>query len=335
MSEKRTVTTRDIAEQLNLSVSTVGRALSQDPRISQETRARVEQKAGELGYVGNLAARLMRGAPSTVVGLMVPDVRNSFYSTAAHALTQSMGEGGYQVMLSQTDDDRDAELAQLRGLAAAQVAGVILVPSPNPRPEAVRLLRDLPNVQLLRHLDSIGHHWFGVDDRGVLREATQHLVDLGHRRIAFIGGQLGFSTSNDRLSGYRDALRGEVDESLVVHAPPSSVEEARRTVGKLLDRKDPPTALVTASVRTTEGVLQELTSRGVDVPTELSVVGFGDESGFSWWGPGLTTMALPVHEVATQCSVWLQRRIRSGGIKGPYGSSSHGYLVERGSTAAQ
>ena len=334
MAGKRAVTTRDIAEQLNVSISTVGRALSQDPRISQETRARVEQKAVELGYIGNLAARLMRGAPSTVVGLMVPDVRNSFYSTAAHALTQSMAQVGFQVMLSETADDRDVELAQLRQLAAVQVAGVILVPSPDPRPESIRLLKELAQVQLLRHRDNIGVHWFGLDDRGVLRQATEHLVGLGHRRIAFIGGKPGFSTSNDRLAGYHDAMRGDVDESLIVHSPPSSVEDAQRTVGELLDRKDPPTAVVTASVRTTEGVLLELAARGVDVPGELSGVGFGDESGFAWWGPGLTTMALPVHEVATLCAIWLQQQLNNGGADAPYSSSSHGHLVERGSTAA-
>lgn len=330
---RRAVTTRDIAEQLDLSVSTVGRALSHDSRISAETRFRVEQKAAELGYIGNLAARMMRGAPSTVIGLMVPDVRNSFYSTAAHALTQSLGKRGLQVMLCETSDRRETELAQIRDLMAAQVAGIILTPTPNPHPETVRLLKTVPHVQFLRYRAEIGDHWFGVDDSAVLRDATRHLVDLGHRRIAFIGGPLDRSTSIQRLDGYRDVLGDDVDLDLVVHTPPESVEDARRAMARLLTQPRPPTALVTASVRITEGVLQELSAQGVGIPTELSVVGFGDEPGFSWWGPGLTTMALPVHEVATACSMWLQR-LADGGSSAPYTSRAGGHLVLRGSTTA-
>ena len=332
MVERQSVTTRDIADQLDLSVSTVGRALSHDPRITLETRFRVEQKAAELGYVGNLAARLMRGVKSTVVGLMVPDVRNSFYTTAAHSLAQVLGQQGFQVMLSETDDNRDTELAQLKGLLAAQVAGVILVPTPQPHPGSVRLLKNVPHVQFLRHRPEIGDHWFGVDDRGVLRQATEHLLGLGHRRIAFLGDGPGRSTSTQRLGGFIDAMGGAAVSELVVQTPPASSEAAREAVGRLLSLPVPPSALVTASVRITEGVLQELSARDVGVPAQLSVVGFGDEPGFSWWGPGLTTMALPVQEVATACSMWLLQRLSGNGSDTPYTSSAGGYLVQRGST---
>ncbi|MFE2943009.1 LacI family DNA-binding transcriptional regulator [Streptomyces sp. NPDC059255] len=332
MAGRQAVTTRDIADQLGISISTVGRALSDDPRISRETRFRVKEKAAELGYVGNLAARLIRGAPSTVVGLIVPDVRNSFYSTAAHALAQTMAQHGYQVMLSETDDHEDNELAQVKGLAAAQVAGVIIVPTPNPRAGTVRLLRTMPHVQFLRQQDKLGDHWFGVDDRQVLRQATEHLVSLGHRRIAYLGGPPGRSTSTRRLEGFTGVLGADADPELIIHTPPSSIEDARRAVGTVLSSPRRPTAIVTASVRITEGLLQELTARGMDVPREMSVVGFGDEPGFSWWGGGLTTMALPVHEVATSCAMWLLQRLRDTGNDAPYNSRAAGYLVTRGST---
>ena len=133
-------TARDIAERLDLSVSTVGRALADDRRISAETKLRVQQVAEELGYVVNRAARMMRGARSPVVGLVVPDVRNSFYSTVAHALTETMGARNHQVMLCETGDDKQTELRQIRGLAAAQVSGVVIVPTAKPLPDITRAM---------------------------------------------------------------------------------------------------------------------------------------------------------------------------------------------------
>lgn len=347
MPTRSAVTTRDIAERLNLSVSTVGRALAQDSRISTGTRLRVQQTAAELGYAGNHAARMMRGAPSTVVGLVVPDVRNSFYSTAAHALTQIMGSRGYQVLLCETGDDTDRELAQVKGLVAARVAGVIVVPVPHPRRESARLLARLPHVQFLRRHPSLTGPWFGVDDRAIVRAAAGHLRAIGHTRIAYLGGTPDFSTSRQRLTGYLDVIGGgggggggcgggggggDADQRLVVPTPPGSVEAARAALASLLDRPRPPSAVVTGSVRITEGVLAELSARRVVVPRDLSVVGFGDEPGFSWWGPGLTTMDLPVHEVASACSRWLLERLPDGDPPPPP-PPPPGSLIKRGSTA--
>jgi LacI family transcriptional regulator len=336
MRRNQEVTTRHIAEQLRLSVSTVGRALARDPRISHATRLRVEAKAAELGYVGNQAARLMRGARSTVVGLVVPDVRNSFYSAAAHALAQCMGQQGYQVMLSETADERDAELAHVRDLVAAHVAGVVVVPTPNPHPETARLLRNVPHAQFLRRRAAFGDNWFGINDREVIRAATSHVFGLGHRRIAYLGGQAGSnapSTSKERLAGFLDVLGELAEQPLIAHALPGSAANARDALAGLLSAGNPPTALVTASVKITEGVLQELSARRVSVPGALSVVGFGDEPSFGWWGPGLTTMSLPVHEVATACAMWLLQQFGQAGTPAPYSSAAAGYLVERGSTA--
>src|SRR5919106_3052704 len=114
------VTTRDIAERLQLSVSTVGRALADDARISEQTKLRVRQAATEMGYVGNLAARMMRGASSNVVGLVIPDIRNSFYVTIAHELSAIMAGEGYQLMLAGTNDDRLIERRHLRELSASR-----------------------------------------------------------------------------------------------------------------------------------------------------------------------------------------------------------------------
>ncbi|MFC9502216.1 LacI family DNA-binding transcriptional regulator [Streptomyces sp. NPDC057002] len=331
------ITTRDIAERLGVSVSTVGRALADDPRISEETKFRVRQAASDMGYVGNRAARMMRGASSNVVALVIPDIRNSFYSTIAHELSKNMEAEGFQLMLSETDDDRTAELRHLRELSANRVAGVIIVPTARPHSESVKLLRALPHLQLLRRHPSLGSQWFGVDDHEALRRATAHLVVQGHTRIAYLGGPEELPTGAERLRGFRSALReGDLpdDAGRAELGPPSSIEHGRETVRRLLGGPDAPTALVLGSIQLTLGVLEELSRQGVKVPGELSVVGFGDEPGFSWWGPGLTTTGLPIQEMATGCALWMMRRLKTKPSNdGPYTSVSPGSLVLRGSTA--
>ena len=334
-------TAKDIAARLNLSVSTVGRALADDHRISAETKFRVNQVADELGYVANRAARMMRGARSTVVGLVVPDVGNSFYSTVAHALAETMNSHEHQVMLCESGDDRQAELRQIRDLAAAQVAGLVIVPTPKPHAEVGRLLKTMPHVQLLRRVPSLGPDWFGIDDHAVIHHATCHLLELGHERVGYIGGTRDISTASARLAGFQDAIAAaglSAESGLVRLGPPSSASRGANAVRALCAATSPPTAIVTGSVQITRGVLDALYRDGVRVPCQLSIVGFGDEPGFSWWGPGLTTMALPVHELATACGVWLLHRLDAQASQdaatAPFASVSPGVLVLRGSTTA-
>ncbi|BCW36125.1 LacI family transcriptional regulator [Arthrobacter sp. StoSoilA2] len=331
------VTTKDIAAHLQLSVSTVGRALADDARISDQTKARVRQAASELGYVGNHAARMMRGAPSNVVGLVIPDIRNSFYFTIAHELSTIMAGEDYQLMLAETFDDRLIERRHLRELSASRAAGVVIAPTPNPHSDSINMLSGMPHVQLLRKHSSLGAQWFGINDRRALKDATTHLLDLGHSRIAYIGAPADLPTGRERLEGYSQALHeSNVPQrsQLVELGPPASPEHAREAIRRLLNRPSPPTAVVLGSVLHTVGVLDGLLEMGIDVPTELSVVGFGDQSGFSWWGPGLTTVSLPIGDVATSCGLWFIRRLNNPPAgNDPYESASVGWLVQRGSTA--
>src|SRR6478609_301981 len=192
------VTTKDIAGRLQLSVSTVGRALADDPRISEQTKVRVRQAASELGYVGNRAARMMRGASSNVVGLVIPDIRNSFYITVAHELSTIMAARDYQLLLAETNDDRLLERRHLRELSASRAAGVVIAPTARPHEESVSLLQGMPHVQLLRKHPSLGS-WFGLDDYRTLRDSTKHLLELGHTRVAYIGAPSDLPTGHQRL----------------------------------------------------------------------------------------------------------------------------------------
>lgn len=329
------VTIKDIAARLKVSPSTVGRALADDSRISEATKQKVTEVANEMGYVANLAARMMRGVSSNLVGFVLPDIRNGFYSTVAHALSKCLQRGGFQLTLSETDDDRLVELHHIRELTSANVAGIIIVPTARPHPDSVKLLKMLPHIQLLRRHASLGEQWFGIDDTQAIFEATSHLVQLGHHRIGYIGATDELPTGSARLKGFHQALprRENVNPALVQLVAPGSIDIGREATRRLLSLPTPPTAIVAGSVQTTQGVLEELMTQGIRVPDDLSVVGFGDEIGFRWWGPGLTTVGLPVYDLATACGLWFVHQIKDNAItSAPYTSISPATLIVRGST---
>lgn len=330
------VTIKDIAARLQVSPSTVGRALADDPRISAAMKQKVLEVANEIGYVANRAARMMRGVSSNLVGLVVPDIRNSFYATIAHALSKCLEREGYQLTLSETDDDRLVELRHIRELTSANAAGIIIVPSAKPHPDAVRLLAMTSHIQLLRKHALLGEQWFGIDDVQALQQGTTHLLELGHRRIAYIGSSSELPTGAARLKGFQNALAGvKGTQGFEELGAPGSTNFARDAVRRLLALAKPPTALVTGSVQHTLGVLEELHASGVRVPEDLSVVGFGDELAFRWWGPGLTTIGLPVSELATACGLWFVHRLKQKAVNAaPYSSVSPPTLIVRGSTQA-
>jgi len=334
----RMMTAKQVARRLGVSASTVGRALADDPRISVETKARVRQAARRLGYVASTPARVIRGASSNLIGLVLPNIRSDFYATFAQALSKCCEREDYRLALSVADDDRDAEAEHIKALVSARVAGILMVPTQSPRRDTVALLAAIPHVQVMRDLPILGSDWFGIDDEQCVRDAATHLLHLGHRRIAYLGSHDVFSTGELRLKGFRRAFiehgvsAGGAREEL---GPPASVEFGSQAVQRLLECNPLPTAIIAAAGPIAMGALIALKARGIDVPKQISVVGFGDPPWFKWWGPGLTTMNVAVEEMATACGLWFLHRLRTKGPdRAPHRFITPATLVVRGSTAA-
>lgn len=305
------VTLKDVARALDLSISTVARALADHPQISEQTKARVRAAASTLGYVAHSAARAVRRGRSTLIGLIIPDVENEFYGTLAKALAQCCDLAGFQMLLAITEDDPVAEERQVRALSEARVAGVVIVPSPRPLKATIGLLARGPCVQLIRRLDDIAAPWFGIDEAAALDEATTHLISQGHRRIAYVGGTLDLSTGRGRLRGYEQAFAAaglEVPRHLVRLGRPRR-DFAADAFASLWQEAERPTAIVTAGSRLCAGVLEMIGRLGLKIPADISVVGFGDAP---WWYTELTTISLPAREIAMASGEFLLRRIRDG-----------------------
>jgi len=334
-------TIKDIAKVLGVAPSTVARALNDHPHISRVTKARVRDVADELGYVVHSAARAMRSNASMLVGLVVPEVEHTDLASAAKAMAECCNEAGFQLVLSLTEDDPRKEHAHLRALASARAAGIAIMPTVSPLRESVALLRRLPFVQLLRHSSSFDSDWFALDDEFGIYEATTHLIGLGHRRIAYLGGSERLSTGGQRLRGYRRAMDDAGiahDAGLVSTIPPIGFE-AGNAFGVLYERQR-PTAIVLGAPRIAIGTLEEIGTRGLRVPGDISVVAFGDHPWMTGWGPSLTTIRMPARALALACGSLLLRRIneRSAGHDGermdPCQTLYRPSLIVRGSTAA-
>jgi len=336
------ITIKDIARAVGVAPSTVARALANHPHVHENTKARIREEAARLGYVAHAPARAMRGGHSGLIGLMIPDIRNDFYSTAAQAIAEACAASGLQVVLSITNDDVARERDQLRGLVSARCAGVIVVPTAAPNRESLALLQQIPHVQFIRRSRAIRAPWFGIDDAAATRIAAAHLLHLGHRRIAYVGGDLALSTGADRFRSFEQTLKSHrvaVPRGLCAHGPGDAGSGANATRA-VLAANPRPTALVLAGSRLTVGALDAVRELGLDVPRELSVVGFNDSGALGWWGKGVTSVGLPVRDIAVACAAGLLGVLRGAGGSGdptsgpPAAATFEPFLVERGSTAS-
>ena len=293
------VTIKDIAQALGVSHATVSRALNDSPLINAGTKDRIRAKAKEMGYVPDPAARVMRGELSTLVGFILPDVENHFYSATAKALAESVSAAGFQLVLAVSEDDPERERRHVEEMRRARARGIVITPSAGMLRETTEALRDMPAVQLVRAHPDVCADVVTAQDERATELSTRHLLSLGHRRIAYLGGGTEtLSTGTDRLGGYNRAMAAtpgaEPRRALVPPHPENGYAATRR----LLQDKARPTGIVIGSSQLTLGVLDAIREVGLDVPGDISIVSYDDPDWHRLWGPGISTIELPVRQMA-------------------------------------
>ncbi|MFM0212251.1 LacI family DNA-binding transcriptional regulator [Paraburkholderia sediminicola] len=300
--ESAEITIRDIARALNVSHTTVSRALADSPRISDKTKLRVRMAVEQMGYVPSASARTMRGMRSSLVGLVIPDVQNDFYATVAKVLADALAARSMHLLLSVTDDNGDRELSEVRTILETRPAGIIIVPSASPRPETEALLRNIEVVQLIRVHPRFAGNAVLIDDREGILAATRHLLSYGHKRLGYIGGDESRSTGRSRLAGFQDALAEHSLTPAAVWLGPPRPEFARHAVTSMMSAKNRPTGLILGSAELTLGALQALRAMRLSWPRDFSVVGYHDPAWFELAEGGITTVRLPVEDIATSAA---------------------------------
>lgn len=310
---RRAVTIKDVAAHLGVSFSAVSRALNDREHTSSAMKTRVREAAKALGYVPHTAARMMHRSHSQVIGLVMPDLGNYVFAEAAGVMAEQCHDAGYQLVLGISQRNPQIELEQVEAMRAMRVAGVIISPCGQSLAQTMTLLESMPAVQLARRNASLKIPTIATDDRTGVHNATRHLLQLGHKRIALVSGE-STMTDTERLRGALDALeQAGIEQSPgLVLCGPLTAEFGRDATSRVVQMADRPTAVLATNSVLTIGVVDAVQRAGLAVPDEMSVIGFGDPEWFRLWGPGLTTVRVPITELTQACALHLLRQIEEG-----------------------
>ncbi len=294
MSEKKS-TIHDIAKALNVTASTVSRALNDNKRISEEMRRTVRETALLLGYEPNHIASALRSGRTYTLGIVVPTANRSFFSNVVRGVEAVAKTFDYSVIICQSNDDPNEEARIIDTLLRMQVDGIVAsIARGTHQFDHFRKVRDknIPLVLFDRVNEALDASIVVLDDHLGAFLATQHLIEQGFKRIAHLSGPQHLNIYKYRLRGYTDALEAagiEFDPTLVCTGN-LGVEEGQQYARHLLDLPEPPDAIFSASDYAAVGAMQVLKERGVAIPTAFGLVGFANELFASMVEPGLTTI---------------------------------------------
>lgn len=327
-------TLKDIAAELNLSHPTVSRALADHDSISADTKARIREVAYRLGYVANSNARMLRAGHSNVVGLLLPDITNEFYAAAAQRLADDCSERNQRLLLSISAEDPDRELALVRALLEARPSGLVVSLTATPRAETFEYLRSTYCVQFMNVHPNLEGPSVTVEDSGGAKLAMERLLQLGHRRIGFVGPSPSQSIGGARIRGLNQALAaaGRRLDSDLIRLGPSTPAFGYDAVEALLALPEPPTAIYLSSAPLSLGGMRSLSERKVRIPEEVSVIAAGSSAWYDVWPGGLTSITLPMVKLADAASTLLASPNKKESAASRVTLAFQ--LIERGSTAA-
>ncbi|MFC2254886.1 LacI family DNA-binding transcriptional regulator [Labrys portucalensis] len=333
-SSKNSVGLADVALAAGVSTATVSLALQEGSRISASTRERVRLAIEQTGYRYNRAAAKLRTGQSFTVGLLITDIANPYFAALAAGAETVLDERGYMTFLLNSNDIGDRQARQLNKLMEHGVDGVLLSPADGTDLTTVQYLVDhgVPVVQVSRWVEGLSCDVVQPDNAALAAEATRHLIALGHRRIAFLGGTPSRSARVERLAGYTRALAEAgiaYDPELTPTGPPTRASGSillRHVVGGTI----PPTAALCYHDLMALGALQAARELGLRVGEDFAIIGFDDIAEAAICDPPLTTVHIDAESIGRSAAQHLLAR-----LEGSVGPASRtiipAHLVMRGS----
>jgi LacI family transcriptional regulator len=294
---------KDVAAAAGVSVGTVSNVLNRPAQVSDATRTRVEAAIAELGFVRNESARQLRAGRSSVMAYVMLDASNPFFTDVAQGMETAAAKADLSLFLCNSDNSPERELSYLQRLREQRVQGILVTPVDPDHPSLDELVRaGTPVVIVDRARDVDSHCSVAVDDVTGGRVGTQHLLELGHRRIGFVGGPESTGQVRDRLEGTRLAIASAglaQDRLTVLWTTGSTVSEGRsageRLAGLPADAR--PTAAVCANDLLALGLLQQCVTLGFRVPDDLAIVGYDDIEFAAAAAVPLTSVRQPRHQL--------------------------------------
>jgi LacI family transcriptional regulator len=325
----------DVAKRAGVAPITASRVINNSGYISQSTRERVEAAVKELGYVPNTIARGLRSKRTHTLALVVTDITNPYFTLMARGVEDVAGEANYTVIYNNTDESEEKEEKYANLLAQRQVDGVLLVPSGgNVKTIKFLLSNNIAVVAIDRRVSEVEIDSVRSDSEDGAYRLVKLLIEMGHKRIAIIAGSKGVSTSIDRAAGYQRALKeaGLVENELIYYGGFNQQSGYELTV-QAMSHSPGPTAIFGINNFITIGIIKALRDLKMDVPGDVSVVGFDDLPESMLLSPFLTVAAQPAYEMGRLATELLLKRIS--------GKLSDGYqqlvlpiqVIERSSTS--
>jgi LacI family transcriptional regulator len=311
------ITLKELGRLAGVHPSTVARVLNDDPRqrVREDVRQRIMALAREHGYQPNYMARSLRTKRSYVIGTVIPDIANPFFAILYRGIEDALAQREYSAILANTDDDRAMEQRSIAMLRGRQVDGLILATARRDDP-AIEALAEagFPFMLVNRHTDVPHPNAVVPDDYAGAMAAVEHLIELGHRRIAHIAGSDEISTGHMRRTGYRAAL----ERHGLPFEPELLAEGSYRESGgyeamrQLLSLGQRPTGVFAVNDLAAAGAIRAAQEAGLRVPEDLSIVGFNDLSMAAQTAVRLTSMRLPLREMGVAAAEGLLRQLNGG-----------------------
>ena len=318
MEKKTSVTIHDIARELNISASTVSRALNDNPRISTATKDKIKALALKLGYQPNIIASNLRNQKTNTIGIVVPLINRHFFSTFISGVEDVAFEAGYNVIISQSNDLLEKEKKIVHSLFSNRVDGLIASLSMQTNKfDHFQLFtnKNIPLVFFDRVVPELKAHKIVVDDFAVGFKATQHLIDQGFKRIAHLAGPTVLNTYHDRMDGYIAALKKNnlpVDDELIICNRLTRMD-GQQAIKQLLALKTPPDAVFCGNDTSALSMIVYLKTKGIKVPEDIGIIGFSNEPFSEVVTPSISTLKQPAFDMGVKAAQLLIKEIEDKG----------------------
>lgn len=313
------ITIKDIAKALNLSTSTVSRALRDSYEISSETKKIVLDYAKQMHYRPNPIALGLKERRTRSVGVIVCEIANSFFSQAINGMESVAYNKGYNVMISQSHENAEREMLDLQYLASRSIDGLLISVSTETKDFSfLQSLKErgMPIVFYDRIVNEIDTHKVTVDNVASAFEATKHLIKNGHRQIAHLANAENLSITKERVQGYLKALSSfgiAHDPKLIVHCPHGGMvqQEVDDAMALLFKGKTKPTAIFASADKLTTGALKYLNTKKKKIPQDVALIGFNNSELTELLNPPLTILKQPAYEMGKQAMQLLLEMVES------------------------
>lgn len=304
---------KDVAKYAGVSIATVSRVLSGKPHVRDELRERVLKAIQALDYEPNRVARSLRTKTSSVIGLIISDIQNSFYNTVVRAIEDVAYENGYAVFLCNSDEDTEKELLYLNLLKSEKVAGVILTPArENANSCNTLTAAGIPLVALDRRIPNIEIDTVLTNNVETTYELVKELISLGHKRISAVFSDISITTGRERLEGYKMALgKAGIDfEKNLVRSGLPKEEDGYLLTLDLLELKQKPTAILGGNKLISLGALKAIYEKKLKIPQDIAFASFDPLD----WMPNMPEIIFaeqPTYALGEQAAKLLFKRIKN------------------------